>query len=145
MILIDANILLYAHTEGSQEQERCRKWLLSAFGSAVPVCLSWLTICAFLRITTHPRLLARPLGMKDATAIVEQWVGHPNCVVLQPGDRHWQLLSKLLAGGTVTGAKVMDAHLAALAIEHGATLASADRDFRSFKGLRLVNPLAVAG
>ena len=141
MILVDANILLYAHNDAAQEHERCRDWLLKTLASPTPVAFSWLTICAFLRIATNPGLFPRPLKMKDASTVVDQWLTQPNATVLKAGDRHWQILSGLLSSERVNGAKVMDAHLAALALEHGAILASADRDFALFKELRVVNPL----
>lgn len=142
MILVDANLLLYAYDSSSRDHARSRAWLEEALSSPDPVAFAWVTILAFLRISTNPRALARPLAIDESIAIVSSWLAQPCVVVLDPGERHWDVLVKVLGPGQARGPLVMDAHLAALAIEHGATLATCDRDFTRFDGLRLVNPLS---
>jgi toxin-antitoxin system PIN domain toxin len=141
MILIDANFLIYAHNSLAQQHERARQWLRGALDSGEAIGLSWVTLLAFLRITTGPRSFIDPMSLEEAGGIVTAWLAHPGVSVLHPTERHWPILSRLLADGQARGPLVMDAHLAALAIEHGATLCTTDRDFTRFKGLRLLNPL----
>jgi len=141
MILIDANLLLYAYDETSTRHAAARAWLQKVFSSGETVGLSWITLLAFLRIGTDHRAVRRPMGPADAAAIVGSWLARPNVNVLQPTDRHWTILTKLLVEGQVRGPVVMDAHLAALAIEHGAVLCTVDRDFSRFPALAVSNPL----
>jgi toxin-antitoxin system PIN domain toxin len=142
MILVDANLLLYAYDASSKFHARARPWLEELLSGADPVGLAWVTLLAFLRIGTNPRALTRPLPLGEAVQIVSSWLAQPGVVRLEPGDRHWEILSRLLEPAQARGPLVMDAHLAALAIEHGAVLATSDRDFSRFDGLRTVNPLA---
>ncbi len=140
MILIDANILLDAYNSSSKRHERARRWLEGIFSGREPARLAWATILAFLRIGTNPRAFPYPFSMAEAVAIVSEWLDRSSAEVLEPGERHWTLLSGLLQEGQARGPLVTDAHLAALAIEHGATLCSSDRDFARFPGLRVLNP-----
>jgi toxin-antitoxin system PIN domain toxin len=103
---------------------------------------AWVTIWAFLRIATSPRVFEHPLSMAEARAAVASWLAQPNAGTLEPGERHGELLERLTGEGQVTGPLVMDAALAAIAVEHGATLCTADRDFARFPGLRWRNPLS---
>ncbi len=141
MILIDANLLLYAYHQQSPAHERARGWLESVLSGPVPVGLAWVTILAFLRITTSARIFERPLTMSEAEAAVSTWFGLPSVAIVEPGARYWEILRALLRSEKVSGALVMDAALAALAIEHGATLCTTDRDFSRFRGLRTEDPL----
>jgi hypothetical protein len=141
VILIDANILLYAYDSSSAHHQVARAWLETTLSEPEPVGLAWMTLVAFLRISTNPRALARPFSIAEAVAIVSEWLERPMVTLLAPGDRHWEILRNLLLEGQAPGPLVMDAHLAALAIEHGATLSTNDRDFARFPGLRLQNPL----
>jgi uncharacterized protein len=97
---------------------------------------------AFIRIGTHPRVYEHPMTVDEASAAVDSWLARPMVDVLQPGDRHWRILADLLRDAGASGNLVTDAHLAALAIEHGATLQTTDLDFRRFPGLSWTNPLA---
>lgn len=142
MILTDANLLLYAYNLDAAEHERARLWLERQLSAADLFCFSWQTITAFLRISTNPRAFPRPFSINEATAIVGEWLERPQTVILSPGERHWEIFQEMLEVGQATGPLVMDAHLAALAIEHGAILATSDRDFSRFTGLQLVNPLS---
>jgi len=142
MTVVDANLLLYAYDGSSRYHARARPWLEATLSGTAPVGLPWAVLLAFLRISTNPRALARPLAIGDAAAIVSTWLEQPCVVPLQPGERHWEILSGLLGSAQARGPLVMDAHLAALAIEHGALLATTDRDFARFEGLRSENPLS---
>lgn len=141
MILLDANVLLYACDDHSPHHAAARNWLEKTLSGPEPAALSWTTILAFLRLATDPRVFRRPLPIAQAAEIIAGWLEGPRFALLDPGERHWRILRRLLLDGQASGKLVMDAHLAALAIEHGATLASADRDFARFPGLKLLNPL----
>jgi uncharacterized protein len=142
MILVDANLLLHAYNLRSRDHEASRVWLERVLSGPQLVRFGWLTVWAFLRIATNPRAFDQPLTIDDAVDIVGSWFEQPSVSVLEPGERHWELLQRLTDRGQATGPLVMDAALAALAIEHGATLYTTDRDFARFPGLTWVNPLA---
>lgn len=141
MIIPDANVLLYAYHRGAPQHERARAWVERSFSGSQPIGLPWQCTTAFLRVATHPKVFSNPYSIAEATAIVRAWFDAPAVTVLDPGARYFDILSALLATSQVSGPLVMDAALAALAIEFGATLASSDRDFRRFDGLRLLDPL----
>lgn len=141
MIVIDANLLLYAYSTASPQHPAARRWLEHVLSQPSPVGLSWSSITAFLRIATHPALPGQRLAIQEATAIVQQWLDQPNVRVLVPGENHWPLLQRMLLEGQARGPLVSDAQLAALTIEHGGTLCTTDRDFARFPGLRWSNPL----
>ena len=141
MILIDVNLLIYAHDSSSAHHQAARLWLEQALSGYRPVRAAWLTVLAFLRITTDLRILSKPLTLSTAISIVDEWLAQPNFSILTGGDQHWKILAELLPKSQARGPLAMDAHLAALAIEHGATLYSADRDFSRFPGLQYTNPL----
>lgn len=141
MNLPDANILLYAYNTASEHHRAARSWLEEALTGSAPVAFCWPTILAFLRITTNPRAVPHPLSIAQARGIVETWLEVPVSTVVHPTDRHWEILGDLLVKGQASGPLVQDAHLAALAIEHGATLITNDRDFARFAGLKVEYPL----
>jgi toxin-antitoxin system PIN domain toxin len=143
LILVDANVLLYAYHPRSSHHDRCRRWLEAAFSGDGPVALCWLVVLAFLRISTSARAFEQPLTMAEALAIVSEWLALPAIVMVEPGPRHWETLHHMLSDAQVVGPMVTDAAIAALALEHGAAVCTTDRDFRRFSGLRLVDPLAV--
>ena len=132
MILVDANVLLYAYHSGSEHHQACRAWLERTFSGPSPVGLPWLTVWAFLRISTNPRAFERPLAMKEAVGIAASWFDVPAIRVITPGERYWEVLSRLMLEAQVFGPLVTDAALAALAIENGATVCTTDRDFARF-------------
>ncbi|MGA2469087.1 MAG: type II toxin-antitoxin system VapC family toxin [Solirubrobacteraceae bacterium] len=141
MILVDANLLLYARNLDAPEHEHARAWLEEKLLGPARVGLPWMSLLAFLRIATHPRAFARPLTVSSAWAQVEAWLDAPPAWIPAPGERHRALLGGLVQ--TTPGADLVpDAHLAAVAIEHGLTLCSTDGDFARFAGLRWENPLA---
>ena len=142
MMLVDANLLLYAYDPAAREHEASRHWLEASLSGTVLVRFAWLTVWAFLRIMTNPRVFERPLTMAEAEHHVSSWLAQPVAGILEPGDRHWEILRPLARDGQVSGPLVMDAALAAIAIEHGATLCTTDRDFARFPGLTWVNPIA---
>lgn len=140
MILVDANILLYAYHPQAPEHGTCRRWVESAFSGSAPVFLAWITILAFLRTSTSPRVFARPLSMAEAKEIVSHWIEAPAVSILEPSERYWEIFGDLLLSAQVSGPLVRDAALAALAIEHGTAICTTDRDFTRFPGLKLLNP-----
>jgi toxin-antitoxin system PIN domain toxin len=142
VILVDANLLLYAYYSRAEQHERSKAWLESVLSGASPVRFAWMTVLAFLRIGTSPRLFEEPLSMDEAASIVTSWLAQPAVEILEPGERYWSILVGLLRDAQVSGALVSDAALAALAIEHGSTLCTTDRDFTRFEGLQTSNPLA---
>lgn len=141
MILVDVNLLLYAHNQASPQHSSARGWLESTLSGDRQVGLPWHTLLAFLRISTNPRLFPRSFSIEESSAIVDEWLQMPQVAILQPGERHWSILQRLLTSGQAAGNLASDAHLAALAIEHGALLCTTDRDFARFPGLRWENPL----
>jgi toxin-antitoxin system PIN domain toxin len=141
VILIDANLLLYAYHTGAEQHERSKAWLEAVLSGPDIVRFAWLTLWAFLRISTNPRAFERPLLTAEACAAVSGWLSQPTAGVLEPGERYWDILRVLMEESQVTGPLVMDAALAALAIENGATLYSTDHDFSRFANLRWTNPL----
>lgn len=141
MILIDANLLLYAYHARAGQHRASRQWLEAVLSGSQLVRFAWLTLWAFLRISTNPRVFERPLSVSEAEEAVSSWLARPVSAILEPGERHWEILRGLLREGQTAGPLVMDAALAALAIEHGATLHTTDRDFSRFPGLGWTNPL----
>ena len=144
MILVDANLLLHAYDPSSPRHVAARNWFEATLSKPEPVGLAWITLLAFVRIGTNPRPLEHPLTIAEAGTIVSEWLEHPNVTLLNPGERHWPILRDLMTRGQARGPLVTDAHLAALAIEHGAELATTDRDFARFPGLKFFNPLEPA-
>ena len=141
MILLDVNLLLYAYDASSKDHDRAARWLEEVLSRQSIVGLAWETILAFLRITTHPKILSEPYTLEEAMDVVAGWIARPNVAVVGPTEQHWAVLSRLLPKSRVRGSLIMDSHLAALAIEHGATLYTNDRDFERFPGLNVEYPL----
>ena len=141
MILIDANLLLYAKLASFPEHEAAHTWLDGKLNEPNRVALPWESLLAFLRLSTNTRLLPRPLGMRAAWQQVCSWLSLEPTWTPTATDQHQAVLERLLVPGGITPKLVMDAHLAALAIEHGLVLCSADGDFGRFKELRWHNPL----
>lgn len=142
MIVPDANLLLYAYNASAAEHERARLWLEDALSANETVGLAWQTITAFIRIGTNPRAYPRPFSSRAAVQIVREWLAQPVANIITPTDRHWAIFGQLVVEGQCAGPLVMDAHLAALTLEHGAVLCSHDADFARFKGVRRSDPLA---
>jgi toxin-antitoxin system PIN domain toxin len=141
VIILDANILLYAYDTESSLHAKARAWTEETFSSATPVGLPWQTMSAFLRIVTNSKLPGERLRMSDAVEIVDRWLEQPNVRPLAPTDDYWTIFRQMILEGQASGPLVTDAQLAALAIEYGGVLYTTDRDFARFPGLRWENPL----
>jgi len=141
MILVDANLLIYAVDADSPHHRPARRWLEETLSSSQTVGLPWICVLAFLRLTTHPSVFQRPLKPEKALGYVDDWLTQPLVRLVMPGDAHWPILRNLLTQTGMAGNLTSDAHVAALALEHGATVCSADHDFQRFPGLRHVDPL----
>lgn len=142
MIVVDANLLLYAYDSASSHHAKARAWVEAVFSGTALIGLPWQTIAAFLRIMTNPRLPGERFTIEEAAALVDRWLEQPNVRLLAPAEDHWPLFRQMMVEGQAPGPLVTDAQLAALAMEHGGVLHTTDRDFARFPGLRWTNPLA---
>jgi uncharacterized protein len=141
VIVLDVNIMLYAYGAASPQHTKARACVEELFSGSDSVGLPWQTIAGFLRISTNSRLPgARPAA--EAAHEIEEWLAQPNVRILAPGDDHWTILRRMVIEGQASGTLVSDAEVAALTIEYGGVLYSADRDFARFPGLRWKNPLS---
>lgn len=136
MVIVDGNVLLYAVDTTAPEHDRSRNWLDASLAGRETVGLPWISLLAFLRVGTHPRLMDHPLTAEEATTQVRLWLAEPAALVTEPTSRHVDVVAGLLRSAGRAGPLVMDAHLAALAVEHDATVVSFDRDFARFEGVR---------
>jgi uncharacterized protein len=141
MILPDANLISYAHIEDFPQHPKSKAWLEKALGDGEEIGLAWQVITAFVRIGTNPKLFKIPMTIGQVEKTLNALFAHPNVNLIVPTDKHWQIFIKLLIDSNAAGNLVMDAHLAALAIEHNAKLASTDDDFKLFPNLDYFNPL----
>ena len=142
MVLVDVNLLVYSvHLDDPAHQEAAA-WLDGLLHQPEPVALPWQVLIGFVRVVTNPRVSRHPLSANRALEIVQDWLALPNVVALRPTQAHFRHFAACCQAANATGNLVTDAHLAALAIEHGAELASNDTDFARFPGLRWFNPLA---
>jgi len=141
-MLVDANILLYAADETAPEHQRAAAWLAGELNGDRRVAMPWESLTAFLRISTHPRASDQPLPPAEAWRLVDEWLAVPVVWTPTPTDQHAAVLADLVTRYRVAGNLVPDAHLAALAIEHGLEICSADSDFARFRELRWHNPLS---
>ncbi len=140
MTLVDVNVLLNAINGDSEHRDDARTWLESAIESAEPTGLTWTVVAGFLRLTTRLGILAERLEVADAASFIADGLAHPGVRILQERKEHWLHLSRLLAAAGTAGNLTMDAHLAAVAISHGATVVSFDRDFERFPWVLWKNP-----
>ena len=166
MIVLDANLLLYAYDSLSTQHAKARAWIEQVFSGATlsgatsagatsagatstgatstgatPVGLPWQTVAAFLRVMTNPRLPGNRFTPEEAVEVVDSWLEQPNVRLLAPGDDHWIVFRQMIIEGQASGGLITDAQLAALTIEYGGVLHTTDRDFARFPGLRWKNPL----
>ena len=141
MILVDANILVYAHVSSFTQHGAAREWLDRQLNGSALVGLPWASLLAFLRLVTNSRIFERPEPIAHAWIQVQEWLACETVWAPAPTERHAELLGELLKLPGVHGNLVPDAHLAALAIEHGLTLCSTDGDFARFRALRWLNPI----
>ena len=142
MILIDANLLIYAHVNNLPQHFAAKGWLDECLNASAPVGLPWPSLLGFLRIVTNSRIFERPESNKDAWKQVKEWLECPSAWIPRPAERHVEILEGLLIDLNITANLVPDAHLAALAIEHGLILCSADGDFGRFPNLKWQNPIS---
>lgn len=143
MILVDANLLLYAVNQDLPQHKAACRWWETVLSGKTPVALAWVVILAFLRISTNPRIFDRPLDIDSAIAYVDEWFAIPCVQSVSPRYGHWNIFQRLIAQSGTGGNLTTDAFLAALAIEQGYTLYSADNDFKRFVDLVHINPLVV--
>ncbi len=141
-MLIDANLLIYAADATSPFHRRTRAWLTDQLNGVRRVGMPWESLTAFLRLTTNARVLPRPLAVEQAWSLVQDWLDSPLVWVPMPTPTHGSVLRDLLVGHHVRAGLVHDAHLAALALQHGLTICSADTDFARFTEISWHNPLA---
>ena len=141
MILVDSNLLLYAHDTSSEFHSPARLWWDAQLSGAEPVCLSWPVLSGFIRIATNARVHRRPMSAQEATDRIQSWLDQPCVRVVVPTEQHWEIFRGLLRESNAVGNLVYDAHLAALAVEHNCELYSSDQDFSRFRGLKWKNPL----
>lgn len=142
MIVPDVNLLIYATDTRSFHHQRAVAWWSGVLNGLEPVALTWSTVLAFVRLTTSRRVFEDPLSLEESVRTVQFWLGCHHVITIEPTARHLDLLTGLLGPTGTAGNLVTDAHLAALALEHGATLCSADADFGRFPGLIWSNPLS---
>ncbi|MDQ3719554.1 MAG: type II toxin-antitoxin system VapC family toxin [Actinomycetota bacterium] len=135
MLLPDANVFLHAVNEPALEHEAAYAWLDETLQGTEAIGIAWVVALAFLRLTTHPSIFARSLTTERAAATLEAWMDEPQVIMVEPTRRHLPLLRGLLVATGTAGKLVSDAHLAALALEHDATVVSFDRDFGRFEGV----------
>lgn len=140
MNVVDANLLLYAVNTSAERHEEARSWLDGELTGGSTVGFTWLALLAFLRLSTKPGLFPAPLPVAGALDRVDDWLAQPTSVLLEPTVQHLQVLRGLLEGSGTGGNLTSDAHLAALAIEHRATIVSYDSDFGRFPGVRWMMP-----
>lgn len=141
MKVVDLNLLLYATNSDAPQHSRAKRWWEASLNGDEEIGLTWPVLLGYLRLTTRAGLLPQPLTPRQALDTVGTWLGHPMTTVLHPGDEHWTVLQRLIGEAGAAGNLTTDAHLAAVAIEYGATLCTADADFMRFQELKTVNPL----
>lgn len=141
-MIVDANVLLYGRNTADPRHGAARDFLETVLSGPRRVGLPWQSLTAFLRIATHPRVFPRPLATRQAVEQVHEWLAAPAAWVPLPTGRHAEVFLPLVRDQRITGQLVSDAHLAALALEHGTGIWSTDGDFARFAGLRWANPLA---
>ena len=141
MILVDANLLIYAHVDNFPQHDKALAWLDNHLNGTAPMGLPWLSILAFIRLVTNPRIFGQPETVGKAWNQVEEWLNCPSVWIPRPTDRHREILGSLISELDIHSNLIPDAHLAALAIEHGLILCSTDGDFGRFTDLRWENPI----
>ena len=141
MIVVDANLLIYAYDLDSAHHKKSLSWLEELLSGVDAVGLPWQSVSAFLRVITNRRLPGMRVSLEQAVQVVDEWLQQPNVQVLVPADQHWSVLRQMILEGRASGPLVSDAEIAAITIEQGAVLHTTDRDFARFPGLRWKNPI----
>jgi hypothetical protein len=144
VILVDANLLIYALNKDLPQHKPARTWWEEALSGSGSVGLPWVSLMAFMRICTSPRIFDSPLSPERTIGFVDEWLSRQNVRMVTPGVGHWAILKNLIRQAGTAGNLTTDAHIAALALEHGCTICSADNDFKRFSGVTHINPLADA-
>jgi toxin-antitoxin system PIN domain toxin len=140
MLLLDVNILVYAHRADAARHSRYRSWLKHVVATEPAFGIAELVLSGFLRVVTHPKVFQVPSPLDTALAFAEELRDHPNCILVSPGRQHWEIFTRLCRTAGAKGNLVPDAYLAALAIESGAEWVTTDRAYARFPGLRFRNP-----
>ena len=141
MVLLDVNVLVYAHRVEVPQHKAYQRWLQEQVGSDETFGITDFVLSAFMRIVTHPRIFRTPTPLQEALRAVHSLRDQPNCVRVSPGLRHWEIFEELCRKAEARGNLVPDAYLAALAIESGCEWITTDRDYSRFPGLRWRHPL----
>ena len=141
MIVLDANLLIYSYDTHSPHHKKSLSWLEKILSGTETVGLPWQTVSAFIRVLTNRKLHGLRLSLEQAAEVVDEWLNQPGVRLLLPGEDYWRLLRRVMIEGQAFGPLVSDAEIAALTIEYGGVLHTADRDFARFPGLRWRNPL----
>lgn len=141
MKIVDTNLLVYAYVPALEQHAAARRWFEQTVSEDESVGLAWVSVLGFVRVVTNPRIFRVPLLIDRAIAIVDDWFQQQSVEIILPTPRHWATLRDMLTKGQAGGPMTTDAHLAALATEHGATVYTTDRDFLRFPGIRVVNPI----
>ncbi|MCW5785431.1 MAG: type II toxin-antitoxin system VapC family toxin [Nitrospirales bacterium] len=141
MKLVDLNVLLYVVNETAVHHARVRQWWEDAINGDDSVGLPWLVLLGFLRLSTHPNIFPHPLDPATAIGKLDLWLSLDNTRVVREKEEHWEILRLLIKESGLAGNLSSDAHLAAMAISHGAILVSCDNDFSRFRGIRWENPV----
>jgi toxin-antitoxin system PIN domain toxin len=141
MKLIDLNLLIYAVNRDAPHHDEARRWWETCLTGSEPIALAWVVILGFLRITTSERVMPQPLTAEEAIQVIDEWLNLPSVKIASPTERHWDIFRTIITSLGTAGNLTTDAHVAALAIEHGATLCSTDIDFARFPMLQWINPL----
>ena len=136
MILPDANVLVNAFRRDAPDHARCRSWLDAVVNGESRYGMSPPVLGAVVRITTHPRIFKEPSALDETLRFAELLLGQPHCLVVQPGEAHWEVFTRLCREADVRGNLVPDAWFAAMAIEAGCEWVTLDRDYSRFPGLR---------
>lgn len=135
MVIVDANVLIYAVNADSAHHETARTWLDEALSKPGGVGLPWIVLLAFIRIVTNARVMPFPMSLEDALGQIEAWLSSPAALIVEPTPRHLTVLASLLRDSKTGANLVNDAHIAAMALDRNATVVSFDRDFGRFAGL----------
>ncbi|HXG86721.1 MAG TPA: TA system VapC family ribonuclease toxin [Vicinamibacterales bacterium] len=141
MKIIDTNLLVYAYVPALEQHAAAKRWFEQTLTDDESVGLAWVSVLGFVRVVTNPRVFRIPLLLDRAVAVVDGWFQQQAVEIILPTPRHWSTLRDMLIQGQAGGAMTTDAHLAALAVEHGATIYTTDRDFLRFPGVKVFNPL----
>jgi uncharacterized protein len=141
MKLVDTNLLVYAYVPALRQHAPARRWFEQALGEDEAVGLAWVSVLGFVRVVTSPRIFRVPLLLDRAVAVIDDWLEQQAVEIILPTPRHWSTLRHMLTEGQAGGSMATDAHLAALSLEHGATIYTTDRDFSRFPSVRVINPI----